>query len=249
MDGRRFGSALRVVRVERGWRQAELARAAGVSDATVSRAERGRVDGMAVSTLERLSRALDIRVDLVVLWHGGDLARLLNRRHSLLHESVARWFSTVPGWVLVPEVTFSAWGERGVIDGLAWHAASRSLLVLELKSEIVDVQEMIGTLDRKHRLAPRVAADRGWEPRATGAWIIVADGRTNRRRLALHRTVLRAAFPSDGRSMEAWVRRPSGSISALSLWPDSRGVSTTQVGGQRRRVRRRNLPLPRAGET
>ncbi len=50
------------------------------------------------------------------------------------------------------------------IDILAWHAASRSLLVIELKTELVDVQETVGTLDRKRRLAAQVAAERGWKP-------------------------------------------------------------------------------------
>lgn len=36
----------------------------------------------------------------------------------------------------MPEVSFSIYGQRGVIDILAWHAATRSLLVIELKTEM-----------------------------------------------------------------------------------------------------------------
>jgi ribosome-binding protein aMBF1 (putative translation factor) len=41
MDDQRFGSAVRAVRQRRGWRQADLAEAARVSMATISRVERG----------------------------------------------------------------------------------------------------------------------------------------------------------------------------------------------------------------
>ncbi len=234
--------------MERGWRQRELSRAARVSDATVSRVERGRIEGVSAGVLDRLARALDIRLQLVVQWDGGDLARLLNRRHSALHESVVGWFASIASWTLLPEVSFSVWGERGVIDLLGWHETSGSLLVIELKSEIVDVQELIGSVDRKRRLARAIAAERGWQAETTSAWVIVAESRTNRRRLAAHRAVLRAAFPADGRSVEPWLRRPTGrALLALSFWPDSRGVSTTHVGRPRRRVRRGRAGGVRAG--
>ena len=37
---------------------------------------------------------------------------------------------------LVPEVSFSIYGERGVIDMLLWHPARRALLVVELKTGV-----------------------------------------------------------------------------------------------------------------
>ena len=59
-------------------------------------------------------------------------------------------------------MSFSIGRERGVIDSLAVHAASRASLVIELKTEIVDVNELIATFDRKARLAQRIATERGW---------------------------------------------------------------------------------------
>ncbi len=225
------------MRVHRGKTQRELARDAGVSDTAVSRIERGRLDGVTVGTLLQVSLALDVRLDLLVQWHGGDLARLLNRRHSLLHESVARWFATRPGWVIVPEVSFSEWGERGVIDLLAWHEASATLLVIELKTEIVDVQELIGGVDRKRRLAAGIAARRGWKARTTSVWVVVAESRVNRMRIAAHRALLRNAYPADGRTVEPWVAAPAGAIAALSMWPNSRAVTGMHSGSGGRRVR------------
>ena len=49
-------------------------------------------------------------------------------------------------------MSFSIFGERGVIDVAAWNAEHRALLVIELKTDIVDVNELVGTFDRKVRL-------------------------------------------------------------------------------------------------
>ena len=46
--------------------------------------------------------------------------------------------------MLAPEVSFSIYGERGVIDILAWHPGRRALLIIELKTDIVDVNELVG---------------------------------------------------------------------------------------------------------
>ena len=108
-----------------------------------------------------------------------------------------------PGWDLAPEVSFSIYGERGIIDLLAWNLAHRALLVIELKTDIADVNELIGTFDRKVRLAWRIAEERGWNPLTVSGWVIVAPGRTNRERIAAHGAMLRAAFPMDGRGIGA----------------------------------------------
>jgi hypothetical protein len=82
---------------------------------------------------------------------------------------------------------------------------------------------MLGTLDKKRCLAMGVAHDRGWDPVSVSAWIILADSRTNERRIVQFRTMLRSAYPASGRTMRAWLRDPVGSIAGLSLWADRRG--------------------------
>ena len=219
MQDQRIGSAIRAVRRRRGWTQAELAGRARVSQALVSTVERGHLDTMSLRTLRRVAAALDIRVDLIARWRAGDLDRLLNARHSDLHELVARWFAAeLPEWVLAPEVSFAIYGERGVIDILAWHEPTRSLLVIELKTAIADVNELLGTMDRKKRLAAQVARDRGWDPLTVSQWLIVADTRTNRRRLDAHMAVIRNAFPAGTWAMRRWLRRPRDTIAAVTVW-------------------------------
>lgn len=188
---------------------------------------------VSLDTLRDVARVLDIRLDLYARWRGGSLDRLLSARHSLLAESVAADFASRDGWQIAPEVSFSIYGERGAIDILAFHMPSRSLLVIELKTEIVDVNELLGTLDRKHRLALGIARERGWTPASVSRWLIVSRDRTNLRRIDAHRAVLRAAFPIDGRSMSRWLRDPRGPVSALSTWPDANPGGVSPSRGQR----------------
>lgn len=203
--------------------------------------ERGHLDTVSLASIRAVARALDIRVELTPRWRAGDLDRLLNARHSALHELVARSFAERPGWNAEPEVSFAIYAERGVIDILAWHAARQMLLVIELKTDIADVNELVGTLDRKRRLAWKVARDRGWvvsERTTVSAWVIVAEGHTNRRRVQAHRAMLRAALPLDGRSIEGWLEDPSRPVGALSFWPDAHRGSISGGRPPVRRVRR-----------
>lgn len=246
MDDQKVGAAIRAVRVRRGRRQQDVADGAGISRSTISRLERGHLGSLSLDVLRRVAAALDIRLDLVPRWRAGDLDRLLNARHSALHELVARYFRRrLRAWVLAPEVSFSIYGERGVIDILAWHPGRRALLVIELKTDIVDVNDLIGTVDRKRRLAREIARERGWQPIEVGVWVVVAAGRTNRRRVDAHAAVLRAAFPDEGRRARSWLRKPEGRLAALSYWrfePRSRSDAHRENVGTgsaaRRRVRR-----------
>ena len=189
MDDLRFGWVVRRLRIRLGWRQRDLGAACGVSPSTISRIERGHLASVSVATLRRVAAVLEIRLDLVPRWRGGDLDRLLSSRHSALHDAVARDLARRDGWVFRPEVSFSMWGERGVVDILAFHPASGAIAVIELKTDIADVNELIGTLDRKARLGIEIAQTTDWKVPANAvvsAWVIVSSGRTNRRRVQIH---------------------------------------------------------------
>lgn len=236
MDDVGIGTVCRRLRIRLGWTQEELAGRAGVSQATISRLERGHVAEMNLRALRRVGGTLDLRFDLVPRWRGGELDRMLGSRHAAMHEEVAALL-VAAGWQAAPEVTFNHFGERGVIDILAWQPARRALLVIELKTELVDPNELVGTMDRRRRLAATIARERGWDPLGIGVWVVFADSRTTRRRIAAHRTFLRAAFPADGRSFAAWLRRPSGAIAALSFLPPTRERSRRRGLVGVRRVR------------
>jgi len=217
MDDGQVGAGIRELRLRRRLTQQDLAAEAGVSRWTVARIERGRLYAVRLDAVRNVARALDASVELMLRWGGADLGRLLNARHAGLHEAVAAMFGDLGGWTLAHEVSFSIYGERGVIDILAWHPVRRALVIIELKTEIVDLNDLLGSMDRRRRLARRIALDRGFDPETISVWVIVAEGATNRRRVADHAALLRSAFPSDGRTMNRWLRDPIGPVAALSF--------------------------------
>jgi hypothetical protein len=198
----------------------------------VSRFERGLLDGVSIPSMRQIAKALEVRIDLVPRWRGGELDRMLNRDHAALHEAFARYLGAQPGWQIRPEVSFSVYGERGVIDVLAWHPARAAVLVVELKTQLVDVMDLISTMDRRRRLAPRIAAEIGWQPASVSALVVLTGNRTNRRRAVEHRTVLQAAFPSDGRRLAGWLRDPREPIAILAMWPHSHDTTHRPVVSQ-----------------
>ncbi len=155
---------LRAIRVRKGWRQSDLAAKARVSATLVARAERGDLASIPMGKVRRVTETLGARFDAIIRWQGADLGKLLDVRHAGMHEAMAALLSSLDGWLFEPEVSFSAYGERGIIDVLAWHPGRRTLLVIELKTELVEVSGLIGSMDRRRRLAWRIARERGWDP-------------------------------------------------------------------------------------
>jgi transcriptional regulator with XRE-family HTH domain len=223
MDPIRLGRAIRHLRRRRGWTQARLGSAAGLSRETVSRVETGEVGSLRIDTLVRLAAAMDVGVDIGLRWRGEALDRLLDEAHANLVERVVEMLAAV-GWETAVEVTFSRYGERGAIDVLARHPAAGSVLAVEVKSVVPDLQAMLAGLDRKARLARFVVEERGWDrPTTISRLVVLPAGRTVQRRLATHRSTLASALPDRGASVRAWMRRPEGrSIAGILLVPCSR---------------------------
>ncbi|HWH24438.1 MAG TPA: helix-turn-helix domain-containing protein, partial [Candidatus Limnocylindria bacterium] len=134
MDDQRLGAAFRQVRIKRGWTQAELARRCGVSAGLISLIERGHLDRVSVRILRRVAAQLEIFVSIRPTSRAGELDRLINAGHAAMHEELARHLDSLPGWLHAPEVSFAVYREPGVIDILAFHPQTGSLLVIELKT-------------------------------------------------------------------------------------------------------------------
>ena len=239
MSDVQVGRVFRAVRVRLGKRQRDVADDEGVSRQVISRIECGQLEDVSATALRKIADRLQIRLDTTARWRGGELDRLLNRRHAAVHESALALFAGYPGWHTVSELSFNVWGERGVIDIAAWNQERLALAIDELKSEFVDAAELVRTMDTRRRLAMEIARERDWDPVVIGMWVIVADTRTNRRHLAASRRLLRGAFPADGHAMARWLRDPSESIAGLTFLP----VSAVKGGG--RRVRRPQVPPSR----
>ena len=217
----RFGRGIRVLRIRRGWRQVDLAKAAGVSQSIVSRIERGLGGRLTVEMLARVAQALGSRVDLRLNWQGEGLDRLLDQDHARLVELVTRLLLDA-GWDVRTEVSFWVRGERGSVDVLAWHEASQALLVIEVKSVVPDVQGTLVTLDRKSRLGPEIAATVGWRPRTVARLLAINASRTSRRRVAAHAATFGAALPQRLVEVRRYLSNPVGEpIRGLIFLPGS----------------------------
>ena len=179
--------------------------------------------------------ALDASAAVDVTWGGrGDLDRLLDVDHARLTRLWADIHRRA-GWDVWNEASYSIYGERGRIDQLAFHPPTGVLEVTEAKTGIWDVQETLGRLDAKVRLAPRVAAERGWRIRRVVGALVLTDGRTVRRRIADH-AALFARYEVRGRSARAFVTDPrraaEGLLVFLTLPPANHGG--LRRAGQRR---------------
>ena len=240
MNDLQLGLALRATRVKRRLRQCDLAMQAGVSASLVSRLEHGDVDRASLRALRGVAAKLGVSLELVPRSAGGEFDRVVSARHAALGERVAAWIARQPGWLAVAEVSFSIYGERGIVDLLAWHESTGSLVAIELKTAIVDVDELIGTLDQKRRLGARIAAGRGWAARSVYAWLIVGDSRTNRRRVAEHRNLLTSGLPRDGRSLAPLFLHPErGAQSGIAFWSNVPGMGVGRDVAARQRVVKR----------
>jgi transcriptional regulator with XRE-family HTH domain len=104
--------ALRALRVRARLRQAKHAQATGASQSTISRIECGAIDGVSQGLLKSAFEAVGARCVVTASWRGGDLDRLVDERHALLSGLVVDARRRA-GWSVLPEVSFSYYGERG----------------------------------------------------------------------------------------------------------------------------------------
>jgi hypothetical protein len=211
-----------------------------VSVAAHSLIENGRLEGLTVRTIRRALVPLGIPLDWDGGWRRPELARLRDADHSALADAWARWLER-NGWLVRPEISFNRYGDRGRIDLLACHPIARALLVIEVKTAIVDVQELLGTLHVKARVARFVAGELGWHPLSVVPCLVVAEASTARRRIDAH-TALFGRFSLRGHAAMSWLRQPSGRPEGILIFrklPDSSSSGGRRVGPQRIRLRRR----------
>jgi transcriptional regulator with XRE-family HTH domain len=229
MDAIRLGLSIRALRRRRGWTQAQLAAACGISRALVSKLEVGRSGSMQLDVLALIASGLGARMNVRISWHGEELDRLLDRAHAQLVELVVVKLHAA-GWLTITEATFRIYGERGSIDVLALHPPTGALLVVEVKSVVPDLQGLLGGLDRKLRLAPIVARERGWTAGAVSCLLVLPDDRTARRRLDRFEATIGSSLPARSLAVRRWLKSPSEPVRGVLFLPNAAG------GGSRQRI-------------
>jgi hypothetical protein len=216
----------------------DIGRASKLSRPVISRIERGLIESITVGMLMRAAASLGAVVDVRLRWNGEQLDRLLDEGHARLVDVVVVMLRT-SGWDVAVEVSFSVWGERGSIDVLAYHRATGIVLAVEAKSVVPDSQATIHGLDRKARLAPQLAAQRGWDCRAVARLLVIGASATSRRRVAQLDATYDVVFPVRGRVLRSWLRNPEAAIAGLLFVAYAPQGSTSAVAAGQQRVRRR----------
>ena len=233
MDGRRVGRVLRAVRLHRRQRQRDVASLAGVSQSVVSRTEHGRLDELSFGALDAIAAALDVTVYLDARWDDGDVDRLIDRAHARIVEHVVTTLRA-SGWEVLVEYGFNHYGDRGSVDVLAWHEASRTLLIVEVKSRLTDLQATFTSFARKLRIVPRlVLGERGWDARHVGRLVVMPGTTANRTIVANHAATFATLFPERMPAIGAWLRAPDRSLGGVWFVSNIRGANARHVRGRR----------------
>jgi hypothetical protein len=234
VNDRTLGAAVRARRHQRGWRLVDLAAVARVGATQCGLVERGQIGRLTVRSARQVASAVGIDLAWDIGWQDQNVRRLLDADHSAVAAGFMRWLGTI-AWLSQAEVSFNHYGDRGRIDVLAFHATTKTLLVVEIKTVLVDAQALLGGLDVKRRLARRVAAQLGWRADTVVPAILMADGTSQRRHLE-RLAPLFERYALRGRAARRWLVAPDGPTSGLFLFVKlpNRGGSDVRRAGRRR---------------
>ena len=221
------GRLLRMLRIRRGWRLRDVADRAGLSPTTIGRTELGSI--ASVSIVRAHAAVLDIRVEWRVVGRGADVARLLDEEHAAIVETIASSLAGA-GWLVEAESSYS-----GRIDLLAFDRASRALAMIEVKTDLADLQDLFGSLNVKARLAPGVSRRNGWPSERVVTVLAVAATAANRSVVGAHP----ALFSPFERRWLRGQRLPRLGGDRLLLWIPATAAGRRSWLAGRRRVRRK----------
>jgi len=243
VNERQIGRVHRALRKRLGLTQASLSRKASVQRNKISEFERFDFSRVTVRELDRCFTAMDASLRFWAEWNGAALDRLLDEGHARLVGAVADLLRDL-GWQVEFEVTFARLGDRGSIDVLAWHQETKTLLVIEVKTEIGSIDGLLRPLDVKVRLAADVALERyGWQAETVARLVVLPEDSSARRAVLRHSSVLDSALPLRTREVRKWLAAPTGSLSALMF------LSSSQLVGVKRNpsaIRRVSAPRSRS---
>jgi transcriptional regulator with XRE-family HTH domain len=146
-----------------GWSLDELAARAKVSKGMLVLIEHGRAN-LTVDLAGKVLSALDVTVDLRIT-SPHVARRQRDAAHARCVAYVARRLESL-GWLVHREVEIAGGRSHGWIDILAFDPVTRTLLVIEIKTEIHDLGQIERTLGWYGREAWSVASGFGWRPAA-----------------------------------------------------------------------------------
>lgn len=223
------GRQLRMLRIRKSWRQLDVAEKARLSTSVIGRHEAGVIGSS--GALERHAGVFGLRVEVRLIGFAGELVRLGDEEHAAIVETLAAWFRSA-GFLVEPEASFSEWGERGRIDLLAYDPQTGTLVIVEVKTHLLDLQDLFGSLNFKERLVSTIAERRGWTVRRRVSVLGVASTAANRDTVRSHPSLF-GGF--EGRRLTVAALR--GGEGRILHWVAAAEASRTSWIAGRRRVR------------
>jgi transcriptional regulator with XRE-family HTH domain len=212
---RRFGASVRAVRLALGLSQRALGERIGRSQVHVSLLERGRIAGLSITEADSICGALG--ATLVFGIEAPVLAgsRQRDAAHARCVAYVMRRLIK-EGWIVRREVQVGTPARPGWIDILAFHPELRVLLVIEIKTELVDLGGLERQLGWYVREARQAARSLGWRAGDVMPVALLLSTAVNDVRLRENATGIGQVFPRRWRDLIAVVR--GGVHAAGTAW-------------------------------
>ena len=205
---RLIGRTIRQTRLALGLTQARVGEGVGLSQTEISAIERAIYPDMPLATAVRVLDALDIRVEFrLVPPYVAGRGESRDEAHARCVGYVARRLEQA-GWRVAREVPVGGSRWRGFIDILAFHPEARVLLIVEIKTEIVDVGEIDRQLSSYEREAWSATHGLGWRPSSVVGALVLLGTEANDASIRRHRDAFGSAYPVDGRAFGQLVRSP-----------------------------------------
>jgi transcriptional regulator with XRE-family HTH domain len=178
---------LRDARITEGISQAALAEQLGVTQASVSMLEAGKVADVSVIRIAEIASVLGLEPSLTLHRIGPPIR---DRGHEAL---IARFRQRLaPSWRVVREAEFPSAGDPRSWDLLLRHPTERYLIGVEAETRIRDLQALV-----------RRMRERGREGGVDQLVIVLSDSATNRRLVRDFRDALGAEFQTPAASILA----------------------------------------------
>ena len=181
--------------------QEDLAAAVGVSRSHLAGIETGKANPT-LDLVMRIGGALGLELQLV----GRPPVIVEPRSTSLVHSRcsgyVGRRFRR-DGWLTRREVEVVHGRWHGWIDLLAFHPATRTLVIVEIKTRLDDV----GLIERQmawyERSAHQIALRSGWRPARIASWLLLLESEEVDATIRRERQLLLEGFPIRAAEMQA----------------------------------------------
>lgn len=224
---RRLGVALREARQTAGLRQVDVADRAGVSQAWVSRMERGLGRTASLETWASVAAAVHQQL-VAFLEHAPGADRPRDYEH-LKRQQLVIEAAMQGGWRATPELAIDpAWTHSRSVDVLLERPSSRESIVVEIWDFFDDVGAAVRGLDGKVAALVRMHQQQGaagGDAWAVGGLFVVRGTRRNRALIQEFHTLFASRFPAAGGDWLAALRDPTRRLPSGNalLWTDVPG--------------------------